>query len=307
MLISVVICTYNRDSILTRVLDSIQAQSLAPKYYEVIVVDNNSTDNTREISKEYENKIPNLRYCFEPRQGLSHARNRGWREARGEYVGYLDDDAKAPLHWLQTAARIIDEHQPDVFGGPYYPYYDSETPDWWKDSYRSMVLAPTACYLKINEYLSGGNFFIRRSLLEEHNGFDHRLGMKGGTVAVGEETDLLQRIRNLNPDSKVYYDPELFIYHLVPQEKMFLRWIFTRSFHSGQSSLYLENEKSRKVTRNLYRFLMTAYVILRLYLYGLVLRERDQYPYFQNYLVEVISPHFGTLGRIIEELKPTGH
>lgn len=101
--ISVVVCTFNRADILPLALQSLCEQTPHHDQTEIIVVDNNSPDNTRQVVDEFIEKYPNIRYCFEPIQGLSHARNRGWREARGEYVGYLDDDAKAPPEWLHSA------------------------------------------------------------------------------------------------------------------------------------------------------------------------------------------------------------
>jgi len=82
--LSVIICTYNRAELLKNVLQDVCEQTLADSEFEVIVVDNHSTDQTRAVAESFSQRYPNIRYCFEAQQGLSHARNRGWREARGD-------------------------------------------------------------------------------------------------------------------------------------------------------------------------------------------------------------------------------
>ena len=104
-LISVVVCTFNRADLLETSLEALDEQILESSEYEVIVVDNNSTDNTLNVVEELCNRLTSLRYCFEPNQGLSHARNRGWREAMGEYVAYIDDDCKVPGQWLTRGEK----------------------------------------------------------------------------------------------------------------------------------------------------------------------------------------------------------
>jgi glucosyl-dolichyl phosphate glucuronosyltransferase len=97
---SIVICTHNRAEILQDAVLSACSQSYNVQKYEIIVVDNNSTDDTKKLIANLQDKYPKIRYIFEKDQGLSNARNRGWREARGKYVGYIDDDCKVPREWL---------------------------------------------------------------------------------------------------------------------------------------------------------------------------------------------------------------
>ena len=139
VIISVIICTYNRAYLLSQCLDSLSNQTLEKHFFEVLIINNNSTDNTQEIAEFISKKEPNFRVILETSQGLSHARNRGWNEAQGLYVGYLDDDCKVPPEWLQTAQSCITTQTPDIFGGPYYACYNSQKPKWFKDEYGSHV------------------------------------------------------------------------------------------------------------------------------------------------------------------------
>jgi len=91
-MISVIVCTYNRAELLRELLPTLCEQTVAFTQYEVIVIDNGSTDHTKTVAAVFAARYPQVRYCYEPRQGLSHARNRGWQEAKGDYVAYIDDD-----------------------------------------------------------------------------------------------------------------------------------------------------------------------------------------------------------------------
>ena len=95
-IISVIICTYNRAELLSTALQTLCEQTTNKSRYEIIVVDNHSQDNTHAVFEDVRHRYPNLRYCMEKRQCLSHARNRGWRESQGIYVAYIDDECKVP-------------------------------------------------------------------------------------------------------------------------------------------------------------------------------------------------------------------
>lgn len=207
-LMSIVICTRNRAQYLAWALESLMRQTLDPKWFEIIVVDNASTDETAGVVRAAAPE-GRIRYVMEPVLGLSSARNRGWREARGRWVGYLDDDAKPVETWLEVARRIIAERSPEIFGGPFLPFYDLPKPDWFKDEYGSRVLAGAARELDVYETLSGSNFFILRGLLEKHGGFKSEFGMTGNKIAYGEESELQIRIRQADPSVRSFYDPGL--------------------------------------------------------------------------------------------------
>lgn len=303
--VSVVVCTYNRVDLLPIVLDSLGRQTLDESLFEVIIVDNNSSDRTREVAEAYCLRHPNFRYVLEQKQGLSHARNRGWQEAGGTYVGYIDDDGKAPEQWLTVAKEIITEQAPGVMGGPYYAFYNSARPKWWKDEYRSAEHAESARPLSKGEFLSGGNLFFRRDLLVEMGGFDPQHGMVGEEVRMGEETRLILDIRDARPGELIYYDPRLHIYHLVPPDKMKLRWLMRLWFADGRSSHRVfartsaEGGTSSRSRRHLAaKMLRTAADFVVDTVRSLVLRDREQYPYLQNYIFEVASKRVRAMGSI---------
>ena len=300
--ISVVICTYNRAELVAIALQTLCEQTINKSHYEVIVVDNNSKDNTHAVTEEFSLRYPNIWYCFEIQQGLSHARNRGWREAKGAYVAYIDDECKVPAQWLSVAYQIIERLSPAVFGGPYYGYHNSSTPRWWKKSYESFGHSETARALIDGEYLRGANIFIKHSLLTMIGGFNVELGMSGQKLAYGEESHLQRRIRKTTHNEIIYYDPELYIYHLVRPEKMTWRYILNSRFVGGRHVYRVFWENTPQVPR-FQLMLQTIITLFRLFadiLVGLLKRDRKQYPYLQNYLYEKTFVHVRKLGFIYE-------
>jgi glycosyltransferase involved in cell wall biosynthesis len=305
ILISVVVCTFNRAQLLKGALESLCRQTLDRSLHEIIVVDNNSSDNTYEVVLGFDH-FGSVRYCSEPRQGLSHARNRGWHEARGEYVGYLDDDCKAPTDWLSVARDVVARLSPAVFGGPYSPFYSAPTPAWFKDCYGSSHKGEEARPLAQNEYLSGGNVFFRRSLLEELNGFDPRFGMRGDSLGYGEETVMQRRIRASRPYEVIYYAPTLGVYHLVPARKMTLRWMVRQRFVDGRySHLVFQRDRTTPPSRAqvLRAMVRTSFDFSLDMARSVFKRDPAQYPYVQNYLCERTFVHLQELGRQYERLK----
>lgn len=303
--ISVLICTYNRAELLTTAMQTLCEQTLDTSYYEVIVIDNNSADNTRSVAEDFCRCYPNIRYCFEIQQGLSHARNRGWRESKGIYVAYIDDECKVPSQWLEVAYQIIEKLSPAVFGGPYYGYHNSSTPRWWKKSYESFEQSETARALSDGEYLRGANIFIQRSLLAMIAGFNVELGMSGEKLAYGEESHLQRRIRTTMPDEIIYYDPELYIYHLIRPEKMTWRYILNSRFVGGRHIYTVFCDNTSKIHRLLQLQLLVQTIITLFKIFadiflGLLQRDRKRYPYLQNYLYEKTFAHVQKLGFIYE-------
>lgn len=288
-LVSVVICTYNRARLLARVLETVCAQTLESARYEVLVVDNNSTDETAAVVAGAASGRVDVRYVFEPRQGLSFARNCGYEAASGEYVAYLDDDCKVPPGWLATAEQVIAGVSPPVFGGPYFAYYDSDKPKWFRDEYGSHVQGEAPRILKDQEYLDGANLFVRRSLLPDLGGFSPEFGMNGNGLGYGEEVRFQRRLRDTYPDACVYYEPRLYVYHLVPPKKMTLRWRVRQMFviggdwhrviHDGRQCLTSRGDLILEAGRTLRTFCVD---IVR----GVFKRDRQRYRFLQNYLYE---------------------
>jgi glycosyltransferase involved in cell wall biosynthesis len=304
IILSIVICTHNREHLAHDAVASVLEQDFPHDLYELLIVDNASTDHTRGMAQKLCEAHSNVRYIFESNLGLSHARNRGWLEASGEYVGYLDDDAKASAQWLSIAYTIATNIRPDAFGGPYYAFYNVPKPKWYKDEYGSHVQDVISRPLHEGEYLVGGNMFIHREALRALDGFNSVLGMQGKRIGYGEETYFFNRLRMIKQTAVLYYDPSMFIYHLVRPEKLTLRGTPTRFFLSGFYHTKLVGFKGQRkglkflllVMRTIFSIFSISITLFKSCTWDLLKRNRNAYPFYQNYLYETTMTYCSHLG-----------
>lgn len=310
--ISVVVCTYNRAELACLAVNSLCCQTLSPDSYEIIVVDNGSTDGTEATIADLQAVYVGhtVRYICEKRQGLSHARNRGYQEATGSYVAYLDDDGRAPNHWLHSACTLIREQQPAALGGPIVPFYLAEKPAWFRDAYGAVQKTDSARPLRAGEFLNGGNMIWRKDLLVALGGFDTAFGMRGTSIGYGEETEFQLRLRVRDPQALLYYDPDLFAYHLVRPEKWAWPWLVRARFadgrqhyHAAPNAHFRQSARLSTIVKVAVRCVLVGWELS----FGALLRNRVKYPYAQNFWYEQTLRHVTALGAYAEHLASTRH
>lgn len=244
IILSVVVCTCNRALLLKKCLESLECQTLDKKTYEVIIIDNNSNDNTQEIIKSFIYNNSNFRSLVEYNQGLSHARNRGYKEAKGKYVAYIDDDAIANEDWCKKIIYAFEtvKPAPAAVGGTIYPYYDEEKPEWFLDEFEIRQWGESAGFLeepRAKYGFSGSNMTFPREVLIKYGGFSINFGMVKGNLRMGEDTELFSRIYPDNP--YFWYDPEIQVRHWTPKKNMEFAYKFQRSLNAGISSDLMMN------------------------------------------------------------------
>ena len=293
MKISVIICTYNRASLLKHCLTSLTKQTAPESDFEVLVVDNNSTDNTAQISHEFVQENTNFRHIIEHTQGLSYARNRGYKEVKSEWVLYLDDDAKATENLISQAIWVIENSDYKFFGGLFIPWYHYGKPYWYKEKYGSNRMKyKTLTNLKNGEYVSGGIMVCKKELLESFNGFAVNLGMIGNKVGYGEETDLQIRIRKKG--IAIGYDPDLVIAHLVAKYKLDVAWFFKSYFNLGRDQLEMGIFKGNIFSVLLTSITLVAMLILHFLWYTPKLLSPNYF--IQNWMLDVFKKPTKRLG-----------
>jgi glucosyl-dolichyl phosphate glucuronosyltransferase len=288
-MISVLICTYNRAEILSFCLDSFIRQTADPELFEVIVVDNNSADHTRRVVESFSGKIRHLRYVLEEQVGLSHARNRGYQEARFDWVSYVDDDAKAHSDFIQRALMVIKEYNFDGLGGICSPWYLETKPKWIPDEFgKSPKFLEQTGLLSPNNHIQGMIMAFKKQCLIDVGGFNPDLGMSGESVGYGEENELQDKMRERN--FKIGFDPFWRVDHLVAPYKFTLRWHFKRQYAKGRAARILNNKKYNPLWMVIKACLITG----RHSVINFFRLFRKDY-YWQNYMLDT----FGFLVRTI--------
>jgi len=242
MKISVIISTYNRCYCLSELFHSLLLQKYDGSFdYEIIVVDNNSIDNTKEIINSFTKDNPRIRYIFEPKQGISNARNAGINNAKGEVLAFIDDDVLIDEDWLSNIARFSSACDFDAAGGKVEPIYPANTPQWIKD-YKDILNGPIPChdqgenvklYDKTMLPFIGANMVIKRKVFEQIKGFNPGIG--AGKGSIGEDTELFHRIQSVG--YKIYYNPNILLFHPVIKERT--NFIYFAKWHmaSGRYSI----------------------------------------------------------------------
>lgn len=291
--ISVIVCTYNRSTMLENALKSLVQQDCENDLFEVIVVDNASGDETRILFEKF-TSYPNFFYVREGKIGLSNARNTGYQKAKGEYVAYIDDDAKADKRWVKNILAFIYRH-PEIiaFGGPYYGYSLEKIPEWIKERYGTWTLGDKERPIKQNEWINGTNMIFRRSLLEGLGGFDTKIGMSGKTISFGEETNLLLKIKEKH--YLIYYVPDIIVEHLIPVYKSSLKWMLKANYINGFSTL--ETFDLRRQTAK--QCMITLYAWLKGFRRFLFSKEK----YFKAKIFESFSEFFWNMGLTVKMFK----
>jgi len=235
-MLSVVVCTYNRADILSECLRSLAAQSLGKEQYEVIIADNNSTDTTGDVVREYLLRELNFRVCHERKAGANHARNTGAGIAGGEYLVFIDDDAVAYPDWLQKIQEfIVRQPQVALFGGPYEAYSYLPGPDWFPPEYGSLYLGDEERPVRFGaEWITGTNLVVRKDAFFEVGGFHHLLGsVKNGTFYFGEESRLIVDLKERGHIP--YYVPTVRVKHLIRHEKFSLIYLLKSYYLMGRN------------------------------------------------------------------------
>jgi glycosyltransferase involved in cell wall biosynthesis len=242
---TVIISTYNRCRNLPRCLDALERQSgVDGLAWEVLVVDNNSTDDTRNVVESFAARSSmHLRYAFEPEQGLSNARNRGVRESSAPLYAFIDDDIAASPGWLAAFHRTFLIHDADAVGGRIHLDPSLSLPRWVDAhaelkgflGYQDFGDEPFQMD-GLRRYPFGGNMAFHRRVSERIGHFDPRLGRKGlgsrrSELFKGEEGDYFRRLTEAA--GRIFYAPEAIVFHRVEPFQLKKRYFRTIHFNAG--------------------------------------------------------------------------
>lgn len=246
--ISVILCTYDRCTSLAKTLESVEASLLpASVGWEVLVVDNNSKDQTREVVNGFCLRYPGrFRYLFEPRQGKSHALNTGIREAGGEILAFLDDDVIVEPVWLQNLTANLHDGKWAGAGGRILPQQTFVCPPWMALE-GPFGLGGALCGFfdrgnnpgDLDVGPHGANMAYRKAMFQKYAGFRTDLGPPPGQIQ-GEDTEF--GLRLLGAGERLRYEPSAIVRHPVLEERLNKKYFLTWWFAYGRAAS-LQREK----------------------------------------------------------------
>lgn len=233
MRLDLLIATHNRGALLRRALASVLAAHVPDGVTRrVVVVDNNSSDDTRAAVAEFEPAFGGaLSYLYEPRTGKSHALNTGIAATDGDVVGMIDDDEELDPGWFDEVARALADPTVDYITGPYAPNWAEAPPAWLTELGPSAVVGwvdggPEVRTIGVDYdgIMMGGNAVIRRHVLLAAGPYNPALGPTAAArLGSGEDDDMQRRLHALG--ARGQYRPALVVRHYVPAERM------TRAYH----------------------------------------------------------------------------
>lgn len=250
---TVLICTFNRADDLERTLKSL-ARTRAGLSWDVIVVDNNSTDRTSEVVQACARDYPvPLHYLFEGRQGKSNALNTGMTRARSSIIVFTDDDVEVAEGWLEAGVRpLLDRGDIDYTGGPVRPAWGAPRPSWLDETgnlggtiaVKDHGRAPFI-FEEERKTPLGVNMAVRRSLIEKIGGFRPDLGRNGRSLLGQEQAEFFYRSRRIG--ARGLYAPDMWLTHAVPATRLtrayFRRWWFWKGIsHARLHSIHGRTE-----------------------------------------------------------------
>jgi glucosyl-dolichyl phosphate glucuronosyltransferase len=253
-MISIIVCTYNRAEKLTTLLRSLSSQQdlNSSVAWEIVVVDNNSSDGTKTVVEEMKkNTRLNLRYLYEKRQGKSFAMNTGVAHADGDILVFTDDDAIADRRWLASIYEATQNHRYRAFGGKILPLWEHPLPPWidLKSPYsRHFIGGAIALHDRGDEAREydetmwvpvGGNMFFRKQVFDQYGRFRTDMGPQGGTYRVGEDGELSFRLKKAG--EPILYWPKAIVYHPVSPQKLSKKYLLDYSWEASQTAARMAN------------------------------------------------------------------
>lgn len=271
-MLSVIIPTRNRAELLDFVLNSLRWQTLSSENYEVLIIDNGSTDNTISVTQKYSALLTNIKYFYETEPGLHVGRHRGMFEAKSDILVFADDDIEALPTWLESIQEAFLDPDVAMVGGNNLPMFLTPPPRWlqnmWDRTHSSKMRAlPALSILEMGGsnrdfspyFVFGCNFSIRRQVLLEVGGF-HPDGMPKELIRYRGDGETHVSRYVLESGKRCVFHPGASVYHKVMPERMTFEYFRQRGFNQGISISYTELRGERVRTIKKKRMLLRRIV-----------------------------------------------
>lgn len=292
-MVSVIICTHNRAKDLQYCLESFVRQDCGLQNFEVLVIDNASSDNTAKVVSEYSERYPSFKYHFEPNVGLSYARNTGNQYATYDLVAYCDDDAEAADDFVSQVLNTFQSYSFDAIGGRFLPLYRNKKKKWLPADFGSNLEArPDIGDMPDGHSICGGVMAFKKERLTLVGGFPVNLGMRGNKIGYGEDNWIQDKF--IENGFRVGFNPHWKIHHLVALYKQKLSWHIKSRYAHAKASYSLWTDE-RKATVSLMWLLKHSVKELGKSMRVMTKKKEHKY-YIQNIVLDIISPQASLLG-----------
>ncbi|MBN2349210.1 MAG: glycosyltransferase family 2 protein [Bacteroidales bacterium] len=326
--VSIVICCYNSEKRIPAVLENLSIQqNTTGILWEVVVIDNASTDNTAETALNcWKLKEVPIHIVYESKPGLSNARIAGLNAANYEYISFIDDDNLVCENWISLTYKIMSSHNDiGICGGLGHPLSETELPIWFEKFQNAFAVGPQnkqIGYLASNRnYLYGAGCAIRKSTWNELtcNGFSFQLlGRTGVSLSSGEDMELALAMQLIG--YKLWYEPSLHFKHIMPKSRLNWKYLINLYKAFGKASLVTEIYTSelastkpakRIIYQNyLLNIFYTLYTLVKMFppfLYGILIKkEGDKHIlhfYRMHYLLKTKLTNRKYFYRVVAEIK----
>jgi len=254
LFLSVIIPTRNRAALLYNTLDSLTSQTYPADRFEVIVIDNGSTDATAEVCKHFERRIHQLKRIYDPRPGLHNGRHTGLDAASGDILVYADDDIEAQPSWLEGIAESFVDPSVALVGGKILPKFESPPPEWvdklrnttntgWSLGWYSILDFGDTVHEIPHQYVWGCNFSIRKDVLKKVGGF-HPDSLPQELIKYRGDGESAVSFAIRDIGLKALYNPKAAVYHVVSANRLTVDYIYQRAFNQGISNSYTSIRKN---------------------------------------------------------------
>jgi glycosyltransferase involved in cell wall biosynthesis len=256
--VTVAVITYNRSALLRETLAGLVRQDYPAGCWELLIIDNNSTDDTRDVVASFMASTPSPRWILEERAGLDHGRNRAVDEARGEVIALLDDDVKVGPDWLaQIAAPFASpsSHSIGVAGGEVVPIFPDGIPDWLRGSHRPLKFRKDPGALPPGQAPMGANFAFPKWVFERLGKFDTDLDRKGEALFGGGDAEMIRRVRAAGLEA--WFVPGAKVLHQIPAARLTLRYCMRHAFDSARSRVVDRTRELRAAGRSILPYLLS--------------------------------------------------
>lgn len=244
--ISVIVATLNRTHYLEKCIKAIFANTYDK--FEIIIVDQGKNNQTKELIDSRFLNTGKIKYIHTNTIGLSHARNLGWKNSRGEIIAFIDDDAIPVIGWMEAYAKAFSDIKPDpaIVGGKIEPDWEAPKPKWYPDKKKYLLgiydIGDEIMPFPEPDLPVGANFAVLGSVLENFGGFDGRVGFNESrkkSMVAGEDSLIGMRVREAG--YPIYYHPKAKVFHCISAKKMTRKYFVRRNYWEGVTYVMLKN------------------------------------------------------------------